>query len=205
VLAGLLGAIPGVGAMYNGQFIKALVHVLVFIVLIGLTDRFDLAGLLIAAWIFYQIFDAIQTAVARRNGQPLPDPFGLNDLGTRMGVPPAPSVVYPQPPVAGSAPASGPAQAGPQPGPVSGYTSVPMGQTMGQPAYTPVPAPVMYAGRPEPVGAVVLIVVGTLFLLSTLGLFRLHWIGHSWPLLIIFIGAWTLFSRVRSGRQGGGL
>src|SRR3954465_12152177 len=33
VLAGILGFIPGVGAMYNGQFIKGLVHVLVFVIL----------------------------------------------------------------------------------------------------------------------------------------------------------------------------
>ena len=30
-LAALLGFIPGVGAMYNGQYVKAIVHVLVFV------------------------------------------------------------------------------------------------------------------------------------------------------------------------------
>src|SRR5512140_791351 len=33
-LAALLGFIPGVGAMYNGQFVKGLVHVLIFASLI---------------------------------------------------------------------------------------------------------------------------------------------------------------------------
>ncbi|MEA3006037.1 MAG: hypothetical protein QOI94_1306, partial [Acidobacteriaceae bacterium] len=35
VLAGLLGFIPGVGAMYNGQFVKALAHVLIFAVFVS--------------------------------------------------------------------------------------------------------------------------------------------------------------------------
>src|SRR5690242_1531496 len=34
VLAACLGFIPGVGAMYNGQFIKAFVHVVIFVMLI---------------------------------------------------------------------------------------------------------------------------------------------------------------------------
>ena len=70
--------------------------------------------------------------------------------------------------------------------------------------------PVGYAGRPEPVGAIVLIGVGILFLLSTLGVFRFHWIEHGWPVLIIALGAWLLFRRLRTapGRStsvGGGL
>ncbi len=72
--------------MYNGQFIKALVHVLVFVVLIGITDEHGIFGLFIAAWVLYQVFDANQTAKARRDGLPLPDPFGLNELGHRLGI-----------------------------------------------------------------------------------------------------------------------
>ena len=82
VLAGLLGFIPGVGAMYNGQFVKALAHVLIFAVFVSLSDKSFVFGLLVAAWVFYQVFDAAQTAKARRDGLPLPNPFGLNDLGT---------------------------------------------------------------------------------------------------------------------------
>ena len=85
VLAGLLGFIPGVGAMYNGQFVKALAHVLIFAVFVSLSDKSFVFGLLVAAWIFYQVFDAAQTAKARRDGLPLPNPFGLNDLGTGWG------------------------------------------------------------------------------------------------------------------------
>jgi hypothetical protein len=77
--------IPGVGAMYNGQFVKALAHVLIFAVFVSLSDKSLVFGLLVAAWIFYQVFDAAQTAKARRDGLPLPNPFGLNDLGSRLG------------------------------------------------------------------------------------------------------------------------
>jgi TM2 domain-containing membrane protein YozV len=84
-LATILGVIPGVGAMYNGQFVKAMIHVLVFVILIALTDQHDFFGFFIAAWVLYQIFDANQTAKARRDGLPLPDPFGINELAMRMG------------------------------------------------------------------------------------------------------------------------
>ena len=58
--------------------------------------------------------------------------------------------------------------------------------------------------RPEPIGAIVLIAVGMLFLLSTLGVFHMDWIGRGWPVLIILLGAGLLFSRVRSTRRAGG-
>ncbi len=92
VLAGFLGAIPGVGAMYNGQFVKAFAHVIIFVIVVSVAQHFDPAGILVAAWVFYQIFDAVQTAIARREGRPLPDPFGLNDLGQRLGVPGGPDL-----------------------------------------------------------------------------------------------------------------
>src|SRR5882762_3130107 len=88
LLAALLGFIPGVGAMYNGQFVKALAHVLIFAVFVSLSDKSFVFGLLVAAWVFYQVFDAAQTAKARRDGLPLPNPFGLNDLGNKLGIAP---------------------------------------------------------------------------------------------------------------------
>ena len=36
--AAVLGLIPGVGAMYNGQFFKGLIHVVIFAVLVSITD-----------------------------------------------------------------------------------------------------------------------------------------------------------------------
>src|SRR6202453_260584 len=115
LLAGLLGFIPGVGAMYNGQFAKALAHVLIFAVFVSLSDKSALFGLLVAAWVFYQVFDAAQTAKARRDGLPLPNPFGLNDLGTKLGMAPASPYVAGFGPPPGTAVPGGPAAANPNP------------------------------------------------------------------------------------------
>jgi hypothetical protein len=86
MLAGLLGFIPGVGAMYNGQFAKGLAHIAVFAILSSLSNHVNgIFGLFVAGWIFYMAFEAYQTARARREGLPLPDPFGLNNIGERFG------------------------------------------------------------------------------------------------------------------------
>jgi hypothetical protein len=86
LLAAFLGLIPGVGAMYNGQYAKGVAHLVIFAVLSSLSDNVNgVFGLLVAGWIFYQVFDAYHTAKARRDGTPLPNPFGLNDIGDRMG------------------------------------------------------------------------------------------------------------------------
>src|SRR5579875_2558140 len=85
-LAGFLGLIPGVGAMYNGQFAKAAIHLVVFVVLVSLADNLNwVFWWLVWGWIFYQAFEAYHTARARRDHLPLPNPFGWNDLGERMG------------------------------------------------------------------------------------------------------------------------
>lgn len=201
-LAAFLGFIPGVGAMYNGQFVKALVHVLVFAILVSLADQHGVFGLFIAAWVFYQVFDAHQTAKARRDGLPLPDPFGLNDLGQRMGIQPhTPVASHTQtgnfPPATGVPPA---ASYGPVPPPAQPYTSVPISP---DPFSAPMePPPPMSGRRREPIGAIVLIALGLFFLLQSLGILGSFWIGHSWPWILIAIGAWLLFSRL-SGPSGG--
>ena len=86
VAAAVLGLIPGVGAMYNGQFIKGLIHVVIFAVLISITTHYGIFGIFIPAWILYQAFEAYHTAVARRDGHPLPDPLGLNEVGNWLNV-----------------------------------------------------------------------------------------------------------------------
>lgn len=88
VLAGILGFLfPGVGAMYNGQFAKGLIHIAVFILLIKLTDDTNgLFGIAIAGWIFYMAFEAYHTAKARQMGTPEPDFLGFNKMfGTGGG------------------------------------------------------------------------------------------------------------------------
>ena len=231
VIAGLLGFIPGVGAMYNGQFIKALLHVVVFILLIGLTEHFDLLGLLIPAWIFYQVFDAAQTAGARRDGRPLPDPFGILDMSQRLSAqgtpyqPPVGPYAAPWPPVAPAASASasstGETMAGaytaPQsvsygagpipvsapvyhPGEGPGSSAVVESAWAAQP-YTAIPQPppvVVPATRTEPVGAIVLIVVGALLLLSTLGYLNTDFLLRGWPVLLLLLGVWLLVRRLRT-------
>jgi len=80
VAATLLGFIPGVGAIYNGQVVKGLIHVLVFAGLIWAEDRSGgnvFFGLLIAFFYFYMVWDAYATAKAMQERRPLPDPFGL--------------------------------------------------------------------------------------------------------------------------------
>jgi hypothetical protein len=217
VLAGLLGFIPGVGAMYNGQFVKALAHVLIFAVFVSLSDKSFVFGLLIAAWVFYQVFDAAQTAKARRDGLPLPNPFGLNDLGNKLGIaPPAsPYAAGFNPPP--GAPASGAAAQGANPNPSSGdpfqqppaYTSsyaVPPPGTAGAPApgMPPYSEPLAIEPRQRtPFGAVVLIVIGLVLLLHTLGIFEDEWIGRAWPIILIGIGAWLLYRRTREVPRGG--
>src|SRR5690348_10082941 len=96
-LAAFLGFIPGVGAMYNGQFMKAFIHVVIFALLIvavsnarGLEPLF---GLMIPAFIFYMVFEAHQTAKARQLGQPLPDFLGLERMfGVHENHPAAPVI-----------------------------------------------------------------------------------------------------------------
>ena len=86
VLAGLLGFIPGVGAMYNAQYAKGAMHLIVFVILVAISDNVNwVFWWLVWGWIFYQVFEAYHTARARRDSLPLPNPFGWNDLGERMG------------------------------------------------------------------------------------------------------------------------
>lgn len=85
-LAGVLAAfVPGLGAMYNGQFAKALVHVVIFAMLITITANGyfglqPLFGILIGFFWFYMIFDAVRSAKAKQLGLPAPDPLGLDSL-----------------------------------------------------------------------------------------------------------------------------
>jgi TM2 domain-containing membrane protein YozV len=207
LLAGVLGFIPGVGAMYNGQFVKALAHVLIFAVFVSLSHHSFIFGLLIPAWVFYQVFDAHQTAKARLEGLPLPNPFGLNDLGARLGIPSTPTP-GPPPYPAGfvnetappGTPASGfaaPGNPNPQAGPYTPpYPNPPAPPAPGT-AFVTTPVSDTCDGSRAPVGAIVLIVIGLFLLFQTLGLFRGEWVDRSWPLLIVGLGAWLLYRRTR--------
>jgi hypothetical protein len=72
----LLGLVPGVGAAYNGQNIKALTHFLAVVGLWVLADIFGMPleiafGLGSAAFYFYSIYDAFQSAQCMRRGEDL--------------------------------------------------------------------------------------------------------------------------------------
>jgi hypothetical protein len=73
----MLGLIPGVGAVYNGQYVKGLIHVMVLGALISLVsssagDQFEaMFGMLIGVWFFYMVFEAYHTASRRLRGLPV--------------------------------------------------------------------------------------------------------------------------------------
>ena len=73
-LALILGFIPGVGAIYNGQYAKGLIHAVVFGLLVSIMSSGRLGGsepllgIMLAAWVFYQAFEAYHTARKRRYG-----------------------------------------------------------------------------------------------------------------------------------------
>ncbi len=139
-LAFVLGLIPGVGAIYNGQYAKGIVHVVVFGMLISITASGSIGGyeplfgLLIAIWYFYMPFEAYHTARKRQLGEPV-DEF---------------SSVFP-----------------------------------------------LRAGRSGfPMGPLVLIALGAIFLLNTMGFFRFEQIIRWWPAGLIVLGAYMLYERL---------
>jgi hypothetical protein len=205
-LAALLGLIPGVGAMYNGQYAKGVVHLIVFAILVSLADEHGIFGLFIAGWVCYQVIEAHHTAKARRDGTPLPNPFGLNDLGERLGFGkawPGHSSSSTPPPASAVPPTSNPYSA-----PTPGYTP-PTAASWSAPweanfAASPVPP---YGGVPLspleplpstrnrfPAGALWLIGLGCLFLIGNAGLFRTFPIHRVVPFFLIALGVW-LFVR----------
>ena len=221
-LAALLGFIPGVGAMYNGQYAKGVVHLIVFAILVSLADEHGVFGIFIAGWVIYQVIEAHHTARARRDGTPLPNPFGLNDLGERLGfgkswpnatgtsgaasqqaaastTPPAPSS-YPPPSAAYP----------PQPGVQSGTANwstpwdnsysyvppVPPIPPYGAPAYPLDPSLAPIPRNRFPAGAIWLIGLGCLFLIGNAGLFHTfpaHWFI---PILLIGFGVWIFVRKM---------
>jgi TM2 domain-containing membrane protein YozV len=187
-VAAILGFIPGVGAMYNGEFAKGFIHVLVFATLIWLANPehgSGLFGLAIAAFAIYMPIEAYKTAKARELGLPAPDPFGLNHLFTseprpnRGAGPSANSFAPGAPPTGASADVAG---VNANPG------TVPQGEPVDD-----------GRGSRVPVGAFILIGLGVIFLLDELGAFHFDWIWRFWPLILIAIGVRILMQRQRRG------
>lgn len=204
--AAVLGLIPGVGAMYNGQFIKGLIHVVVFAVLIALAHPIHFVGILIPAWILYQSFEAYHTARAMRDGQPLPDPFGFNEFGNWLNPTGAGRVRYPEPATASDVTANaapaGQASQGASQSPYPGQYQAPYPPPPTPPPVAGFADPAMPPGPPihwhrrEPVGAIVLIALGMLFLLGQLDIFQGRLFEFAWPLALIAIGVWLIVRRL---------
>jgi hypothetical protein len=80
-VAFVLGLFPGLGAVYNAEYNKALIHIVVFVAMIvGLnSDPGDAAetvlSLLLAGFILYMAFDAMRVAKARNLGETPADPL----------------------------------------------------------------------------------------------------------------------------------
>ena len=209
--AAVLGIIPGVGAMYNGQYFKGLIHVVIFVVIISITTHYGLFGLFIPAWVLYQAFEAFHTAKAIREGTPLPDPLGLNEVGNWMNLGgPQPGQHRPgQPGVAGQPGAVPPPAAG-----AAGYQQTPYTQYQapytqpGAPGYVDPaippepPVPPVFWRRKEPIGAMILIGFGLLLLLNQMDLLAGHLFKYLWPLIFIALGVWLIFRRLEDTKGG---
>jgi Domain of unknown function (DUF5668)/B-box zinc finger len=81
VVAFLLGLIPGLGAVYNGEYNKAILHIVIFgCIIFGLAS--DLGDnmqaflvLLVCIFPFYMAIDAMRVAKAKQTGEQLSDPL----------------------------------------------------------------------------------------------------------------------------------
>jgi len=88
-LALFLGTIPGVGAIYNGQYAKGLVHAIIWGLLMSIADSRASHGLepvfvmLVIAWWAYMAFEAYHTARKRQAGEPVDEYSSILSLNGR--------------------------------------------------------------------------------------------------------------------------
>jgi hypothetical protein len=139
-LAFILGFVfPGLGAVYNGEYNKALIHIAVFAAFIlGLSSDMDdgmkaVFGILLAGFIFYMAFDAMRVAQSKRRGE---------------------------------TPAN----------------------------------PLESWSKDRPIGPIILIVLGAIFLLHNFDWFPFYRLARFWPLILIIAGG-LMFRNRLSGRS----
>lgn len=139
-LALALGFIPGVGAIYNGEYVKGFIFIMIFGGLISLMESGaarglePLVGMMMFGFYVFMIFDSFQTAKRRAAGL-APAPGGWEALGIAGGE------------------------------------------------------------KATPIGPLVLIVLGALFLLNTLDFYPLRFMWRFWPAILIALGVWLLWKR----------
>ena len=98
-VAFVLGLIPGVGAIYNGQYAKGLIHVFIIGMLITLVSSNDvggfepLFGVLIPGFWAYMAFEAYHTAKLRNTGHPVDEFSSLAPARCGSRLPVAPIVL----------------------------------------------------------------------------------------------------------------
>jgi hypothetical protein len=226
-LAALLGFIPGVGAMYNEQYAKGIVHLIVFAIFVSLASDFnDIFGLFIAGWICYMVAEAYHTARARRDGTPLPNPFGLNDISERLGFgkawPSGPPTAAPPYAAPGTAPTGDSAAQGfpqdpsappvPPYAPPYSYSYVPpvsqWAAPYGVPPIPPIPPMPPYPDpnlpyyRRIPCGAIWLIALGAIFLLGNIPGLSIVRGRLLVPILLIGVGVWLFVRRMLDSGAG---
>jgi len=168
-LAGFLGLIPGVGAWYNGQFTKGFIHVLIFALLIVAESTVHEGALeiLFGLLIFFSpIYMAFDA---------------YNTARARLMGQPAPDPL-------GLERLFGVQEGHTAPAPAPAAT-------VSDAVAPPPPAPAERRSN-EPIGAIILIALGVLFLLGNLTSFDMH---RFWPLILIGIGLWIGYKRT-SGR-----
>ncbi len=148
ILALILGLIPGVGAVYNGQYAKGILHVVVFGGIISAIGSGAAAGaeplfaMLLGLMGFYMPIEAFRTARAMERGEPVDEFSGL----------------------------------------------LPPGHSTGR----------------SPAAGIVLIALGVVFLLQSLGFLHLRDLVRFWPLSLIAMGIYLLYRRVAEGNENGG-
>jgi len=80
-VAFILGFFPGLGAIYNGQYNKGLIHIAIFAsIIVALSTDLGaglepMLGIFLAGFIFYCAFEAMRTAQARNLGEVPADPL----------------------------------------------------------------------------------------------------------------------------------
>lgn len=140
----VLGLIPGVGAIYNGQYLKGLVHAVIFGLLISLASATEgsagqpMIVTLAMGFYAYMAFEAYHTARKRQLGLAVEE-------------------------------------------------------------WSSLVSPNHYMAR-APIGPVLLIVLGILFLLDTLHVIEFRELARFWPVLLIIAGAVMLFNRMSNAR-----
>jgi hypothetical protein len=168
--------------------------------------------------------EAYHTARARRDGTPLPNPFGLNDLSERLGfgrawpgTTPTPDSTTgtTTPPAAGAAGTNAPPASAYAPPygysyvpPVASWAAPPSAAAYGAPPIPQVPPvpgypdPNLPHQRRFPTGAIWLIGLGVFFLIANTSFFHILHGRVVLPFLLIAFGVWVFVHKMTSDGQG---